>query len=237
MKESMETLLKPSEYCEPIRKKSYHYVSGIVGMAYNTFINEFIRDCYFDFEQAVLLRFWSLGISTIRSIASQQIKLGIVLEENVTALSIPKSDNRMEFGLGFSDELLRTSLMVVWKLIKSSSCPSLNADSILPATQDIQRELNADCNLRDLNINYNLMTTASRSNQENKVELPGWGSEDWVEPGSCLAKVCALEGHMCGVLECVKTLAKQHRQLTILFGNTVMKEKTKTANCRLPLRY
>ena len=146
----------------------------------------------------------------------------------MTAASIPKSDNRVELGLGFSDELLRTSLMGVWKLMKSSSCPSLNADSILPATQDIQRELNADCNLRDLNINYNLMTTASRSNQENNVELPGWGSEDWVEPGSCLAKVCALEGHMCGGLECVKALAKQHRQLTILFGKTVMKAKTKT---------
>ena len=41
-------------------------------------------------------------------------------------------------------------------------------------------------------------------------------------------KVSGLEGHICGDLNCVKTLAKQHKQLTILFGNIVMKAKTET---------
>ena len=144
----------------------------------------------------------------------------------MTAPSVPKSDSRVEFGLGFSDELLRTSLMVVWELMKLSWCPNPNADSILRATQDLQRELNSDCNLSDLKIIYNLMTAASKSNEGNNEEVPGWGPDDWVEPGSCLAKVCRLEGHMCGGLDCVKTLAKQHKQLTKLFGNTVMKLKT-----------
>ena len=146
----------------------------------------------------------------------------------MTALSLPKSDNRVECGLGFSDELLRTSLIVVWELMRPSWSPSPNADSILRATQDVQSELNSDCNLRDLNIIYNLMTTASKSNGEDKVELPGWGPEDWVKPGNCLAEVCGLEGHICGGLDCVKTLEKQHKQLTTLFGNIVMKAKTET---------
>ena len=60
------------------------------------------------------------------------------------------------------------------------------------------------------------MITASRSNGEDKVELPGWGPEDWVKPGSC------------GGLDCVKTLEKQHEQLTVLFGNVVMKTRTET---------
>ena len=77
---------------------------------------------------------------------------------------MPESDKRVKFGLGFSDELLRTSLMVVWELMRPSWCPSLNADSILYATQDVKKELNSDCNLRDLNIIYNVMTTASMSN-------------------------------------------------------------------------
>ena len=80
-KESMGTMLKPSEYCGPIRKKSYHNVSGIVEMAYNRFIKEDILDYYFDYKQAVLLRFWSSRFSNIRSIASQQVRLGIVLEK------------------------------------------------------------------------------------------------------------------------------------------------------------
>ena len=176
----------------------------------------------------MLLRFWTSRIAIITGAGNQQARLGLILEEKVSAPSVPKSDNRVDFGLGFSDELLRTSLMVVWELMKPSWCLSPTADSILRATQDVQRELNSDCNLRDLNIIYNVMTTASKSNGEDKVELPGWGPEDWVKPGSCLAEVCGLEGHVCGGLDCVKTWEKQHKLLTILFGNIVMKAKTET---------
>ena len=49
-KESMGTLLKSNEDCGPIRKKSYHYLSGIVGMAYNPFIKEHISDFYFEYK-------------------------------------------------------------------------------------------------------------------------------------------------------------------------------------------
>ena len=223
-RESMGALPKFSEYCGPIRKKSYSNVSGIVGMAYNPFVNEDIRDCFFDNEQAVMLKFWTSRIATKRSAANQQTKLGLVLVEKVTAPSVSKSDNRVEFGLGFSNGLLRTSLMMVLELMKPSWCPSPNADLILRATQDVQRERNSDCNLRDLNIIYNLMM----SNEEDKVELPGWGPEDWVKPGSCLVDVCGLEGYICGGLDCVKTMEKQHKQLMILFGNIVMKAKTET---------
>ena len=47
-KESMRALTKSIEYRGPIRKKAYSYVSGIIGMAYNPFLNEDIRDCFFD---------------------------------------------------------------------------------------------------------------------------------------------------------------------------------------------
>ena len=167
----------------------------------------------------MLLRFWTSRIATIRNAANQQVKLGLVLQKKVTAPSVPKSDSRVEFGLGFSDEILRRSLMVVWELMKPSWCPSLNVDSIMRATQDVQREQNSDCKLRDLNIIYN---------GKNRVELPGWGPDDCVKPGSCLAQVCRLEGHIFLGLDCVKTIAKQHKQLTILFGNIVMKAKTET---------
>ena len=81
----MRALLKSSENCGPIRKKSYQFVSEVVGMAYKPFINEDIRDCYFDYDQAALLRFWLSRIATQRTIASQQAtKLGLVLEEKVT---------------------------------------------------------------------------------------------------------------------------------------------------------
>ena len=67
-KESMGAMPKSSEYCGPIRKKSFSYVSGIIGIAYNPHRNEDIRDCFFDYEQAVLLRFWTSRIATIRTL-------------------------------------------------------------------------------------------------------------------------------------------------------------------------
>ena len=94
----MGALLKSSDFCGPIKRKSYRYVSGIVGMAYNP---EDKRECFLDYEQAVLLRLLISRIVTIKSAANQQAKLGLVLEENVTAPSVPKSDYRIEFGLGF----------------------------------------------------------------------------------------------------------------------------------------
>ena len=60
------------------------------------------------------------------------------------------------------------------------------------------------------------------------MELAGWGSEDWLKPSSCLAKVCGLEGLMCVGIDCIKTLARQHNQQMIMFGNIVMKKRTKT---------
>ena len=116
----------------------------------------------------MLLSFWTSRIATIRGAANLQTKLGLVLEQKVAAPSVPESDKRVEFGLGFSDELLRTSLIVVWELMRPSWCPSPNADSILRATQDVQRELNADCNLRDHNNIYNVMTTASKKTGKTK---------------------------------------------------------------------
>ena len=42
-KESMGALPKSNEYCGPIRKKSYSYVSGVIRIAYNPFLSEDIR--------------------------------------------------------------------------------------------------------------------------------------------------------------------------------------------------
>ena len=69
-KESMGALPKSNEYCGPIRKKSYSYKSGVIGIAYKPFLSEDIRDYFFDYEQAVLLRFWTSRIATIRSAAN-----------------------------------------------------------------------------------------------------------------------------------------------------------------------
>ena len=57
----------------------------------------------------MLLRFWTSRIATIKNAANPQTKLELVLEEKNAAPSVPESDKRVEFGLGFSDEVLKTS--------------------------------------------------------------------------------------------------------------------------------
>ena len=132
----------------------------------------------------------------------------------------------MDFGLGFSDELLKTSLMVVWELMKPSWCPSPKVDLILCATQDLQRELNSDCNLPELNFIYSLMTTASMSTRENNVEL--LSAESLWTRISCMWRSRHLQNTCKTPAKQVKTPAKQHKQLRRLFRNIVMKAKTET---------
>ena len=108
-------------------------------MADNLFINEDMRDSVFVYEQAKSLRFLLSRMPMRRNIASQQVKLRPVLEEKLTALPIPKYDTTMKIALGFWDELLSASLIIMWELMKSSWCPSPNAYSILQATQVAQR--------------------------------------------------------------------------------------------------
>ena len=104
----------------------------------------------------------------------------------------------MEFSLGFIEELLRTSLIFVRQLLMPSRFPSLNSDTILLATQGVQRELNTGCYLRDLYPILLLLTAASRSIREKSAKLSGWEPGCSFEAGCCLAKVCGLKFHISG---------------------------------------
>ena len=100
-KESMGALPKSSEYCGPIKKKSYSYVSGIIGIAYNPFLSEDIRDCFFDYEQAVLLRFWTSRIVTINPLCRTGCKLDRVafMEEVWTVIQSYGTQSNLKTGL------------------------------------------------------------------------------------------------------------------------------------------
>ena len=56
-KESMGALPKSNEYCGPIRKKSYCYVSGVIGIAYNPFLSEGKK------QSRIILACWLAGLS------------------------------------------------------------------------------------------------------------------------------------------------------------------------------
>ena len=87
-------------------------------MAYNPFIKEDIRTCYFDYKQAVLLRFWLSRISTIRNVASQQIKLGLVILINRSTWS--PAIKMQQLPLGTSHLIMGNSVVGVLQILRTA---------------------------------------------------------------------------------------------------------------------
>ena len=109
--------------------------------------------------------------------------------------------------------------MVPWELKNPSWRTSPNSDSILRSTQDKQTA----CRLQFTRPQHHLQFHEYSLNEQPREEC---GVPDWVKPGSCLAHVYGMEGHIRGGLDEVQKLAKQHKHLMILFGNATMKTKT-----------
>ena len=74
-------------------------------MAYNPFVNEEARDSYFDYEQAVILNFWLERVREMGTVTSEQLQLGVILEERVIEPSIPQVEGQVSFECGSWDGL------------------------------------------------------------------------------------------------------------------------------------
>ena len=141
-RELLERVWSLKEYATLGKQKSFQYVSGVPGMAYNPFVNEEARDSYFNFEQAIILNFWVETVRELGKITSEQLQLGIILEERVVEPSVPKLEGQVNFECGSWDSPLKTSLVTMWELMKPSWCPNPNAGLIWDLTVDIELEEN-----------------------------------------------------------------------------------------------
>ena len=86
-RESIEAVRGQKEYATLGKLKSFQYVSGIPGMAYNPFVDEEAREAYFDYEQVVVLNFWVERVKETGMLIGEQHKLGIILEERAKGAS------------------------------------------------------------------------------------------------------------------------------------------------------
>ena len=57
-RELIEAVRGQKDYATLGKLKSFQYVAGIPGMAYNPFVIEEAREAYFDYVQVVILDFW-----------------------------------------------------------------------------------------------------------------------------------------------------------------------------------
>ena len=89
-RELIETVRRQKDFATLGKLKSFHYVSGVPGIAYNPFVNEEAREAYFDYEQVIVLNFWVERIKETGMLMVEQPKLGIILEERVVEPSVPE---------------------------------------------------------------------------------------------------------------------------------------------------
>ena len=82
-RELIETVRGQKYFATLGKLKSFQYVSGIPGMAYNPFVNEEAREACFDYEQVIVLHFWAERIKETGLLMVEKPKLGIILEERV----------------------------------------------------------------------------------------------------------------------------------------------------------
>ena len=82
-------------------------------MACNPFVNQKARDSYFDFEQPIILNFRVERVRELGMITSEQLQLGVILEERVAEPSVPKLEGQVSFECGSWDGALKTSLVTM----------------------------------------------------------------------------------------------------------------------------
>ena len=111
-------LASSGEYLKPNKKGEYQYVSGVMGMAYNPFLDLEAGGAHRNYEVAELLKFWTEKIMEIDTVER---------EKTTEVISVPRSSKRVELKMGNGNGMLTTNLGVVWKLLRPSWCPHPHA--------------------------------------------------------------------------------------------------------------
>ena len=197
-RESIEAVREQKEYATLGKLKSFQFVSGIPGMAYNPFVDEEAREAYFDFEQVMAFDFWVERVKETGMLMVEQPKLGIILEERVVETSVPELKGQVSFGCGSWEGPLMTSLVTMWELMKPSWCPHSNAGLTWDMTADVTLDLDDDASLHDLAMIHHLMAlkiTEQKSGPSTE-QAEGNPSGDWLRQGTCLAYSSGMDGHV-----------------------------------------
>ena len=72
-------LARAKEYARPTKRGEYQYVSGVMGIAYNPFLDSEAGNAYMNFEVAELLKVWTEKIIEIDPTERERPSLGLLL--------------------------------------------------------------------------------------------------------------------------------------------------------------
>ena len=69
------------DYSKPTKQGEYQYVSGVMGIAYNPFLNSEAGNAYMKFEVAELLKIWTEKFIEIDPTERERSSLGLLLSK------------------------------------------------------------------------------------------------------------------------------------------------------------
>ena len=106
-------LAQAEDYSKPIKRREYQYVSGVMGINYNPFLDLEAGNAFMNFEVAELLKFWTEKIIEIDPMERKRPSLGLLLEKMTEVISMPRSNKRVELKIGNGNDMLITNLGTV----------------------------------------------------------------------------------------------------------------------------
>ena len=203
-------LASSEEYSRPNNKGEYQYVYGVMGMAYNPFLDSEAGGAHRNHEVAELLKFWTEKIVEIDAVERERPSLGLILEKTPEVISVPRSSKRVELKMGNGNGMLITNLGVVWKLLRPSWCPHPHASLIEETTERVRLAPTEDEDLATLSVAHKLILPQVKESGERTNKL---GSARKMEPGSCLDWTCGSGEHTCDGRSCVRIQSFQKKDL------------------------
>ena len=100
-------------YSRPNKKGEYQYVSGVMGIAYNPFMDSEAGSAHRNHEVTELLKFWTEKVIEIDPAEREKPSLGLNYEKMAEVRSVPHSNKRVELKMGNGNGMLVTNLGVV----------------------------------------------------------------------------------------------------------------------------
>ena len=211
------------EYSRPNNKGEYQYVSGVMGIAYNPFLDSEAGSAHRNHEVTELLKFWTEKIFEIDPAEREKPSLGLILEKMPEVRSVARSNKRVELKMGNGNGMLVTNLGVVWKLLRPSWYPHPHASLIEEVTERVRLAPTKDEDLATLSIVHKLILPQMKESGESTRKLR---SVKKMEPGSCLDLTCGSGEHTCDGRSCVRIQSFRKEDLITWFGDITEREKS-----------
>ena len=203
-------LASAGEYSRQNKKGEYQNVSGVIGIAYNPFLDSEAGSAHRNHEVTELLKFWTEKTIEIDPAEREKPSLGLILEKMPEVRSMPRSNKRVELKMVNGNGMLVTNLRVVWKLLRSSWCPHPRASQIEEVTERARLAPTKDEDLATMSIVHKLILPQMKESGEATSKLV---SVKKMEPGSCLDLTCGSGEQTCDERSCVRIQSFQKEDL------------------------